>query len=104
MTKLVCLDCQVEFRIEKNGVLGVDMFLAPPQPYQIYDCDAWKCPGCGRVILAGFSDFPFAKHFEPGFLERLNGALARSKDWVIAIYEKVGDKEKYGNLPTSSGT
>ena len=92
MHKLVCVSCQVEYVIEKSGATCVDMFNLPPRPYQMYNCDAWKCPGCGHIVLAGFANLPYAQHFEPDFQERLDAVPGMK----VYAYERVGDKERYG--------
>ena len=63
--KLVCVNCRTQFRIKKNGILTVDMFQDPPEPYEAYEGDMWECPGCKTQVIAGFGTVPIAVHFEP---------------------------------------
>jgi hypothetical protein len=97
MPKIVCVPCKVEFVVEKTGVTCCNMFGTPPRPYELMGADAWRCPSCGSVVLAGFSELPFAQHFESDF-KRVS---ARFKEllgeWFINCYEHIGDKEKYEN-------
>lgn len=62
--KLVCVNCQTRLRIKRNGILTVDMFQDPPEPYEAFTGDLWECPGCKAQIVAGFGQFPVARHFE----------------------------------------
>jgi hypothetical protein len=48
--KLVCVRCEKQYRIKKNGVLVVDMFQDPPEPYEIREGDMWECPSCGHQV------------------------------------------------------
>jgi len=95
MPKIVCVDCGVDFRIEKTGANAVDMFQTPPVPYKITSCDAWKCPGCGKVVLAGFASYPTVEHFQPEFNQYFLGI--ERKEWTIKVYERVSDRPKGEN-------
>jgi len=55
----------MELRPEKNGfgVLDVARF----GPYQLWDADLWKCPGCGFEVVLGFGCRPIIRHEDSGF-------------------------------------
>ena len=54
----------MELRPEKNGVGLLDLFRGNTKPYQLWDADLWKCPGCGYEIVVGFGADPIAVHYE----------------------------------------
>jgi hypothetical protein len=89
MPKIICKECQTEFRIAKSGAVAIDMFNDPPQPYQIWNCDAWTCL-CGHVVLAGFAAHPFAVHYQDDFAEvlaRVRSSQVAQEGWVIENME-----------------
>lgn len=85
--KIICANCQTQFRIKKNGVLAVDMFDRPERPYEAYTGDLWECPGCGARIVAGFGELPVAAHYNA---DRMNMALyaAERTGTRVNNYEK----------------
>lgn len=85
MPKVICTDCQVEYKIEKNGVYVVEMFSDPPQPYKLWSADLWKCPNCRREIIAGFGMSALAEHFQKNFTTVLDQAKKTGK--VFYDYE-----------------
>jgi hypothetical protein len=66
MPKLVCCQCKVHLRPEKNGNIFIETF-SSGAPGLIWDSDRWKCPGCGVEILAGFGREPIKEHWQEGF-------------------------------------
>lgn len=68
ITAPICVPCERETIIEKNGV--VVCIHAPFGPYQLYRADLWLCPTCDNPFLK-FANQPFAEHFQPGFAEEL---------------------------------
>jgi hypothetical protein len=53
MLRPICVDCQTEYRVEKNGVLvhvGDALF---------YNADLFSCPKCNREMVAGFGREPY---------------------------------------------
>lgn len=87
MPKMICCNCQVEYRPDRNGVVVIDMFQQPPQPYKLYEADRWYCPGCGHKVVAGFGQ-RYAEHFQPDFDEQLAAALRKPH---VYNFERVGD-------------
>jgi len=65
--KTICVKCEVEYKIVKNGNPVIEMFSNPPQPYKIWSADKWQCPICYHQIISGFAFNPIAEHFEDGF-------------------------------------
>ena len=63
-----CVECETDFRPEKNGVWLVEV--ASFGPYKIWHADLWKCPKCGKEIISGYSTHS-TEHFEPGFSDLL---------------------------------
>lgn len=89
MPKIICFKCQVEYKPKKNNIPVIEMFNEPPRPYKIWLADAWQCPGCQHVVVAGFGKGPIREHFEPDFPELLERVLAA--EWVVFSYEHFGD-------------
>lgn len=67
MRRPICVKCQVEFRVRKNGVTVIDTFSQPPKPYQIWRADLFECPICKTQVVGGFAQEPLAQHFEDSF-------------------------------------
>jgi hypothetical protein len=89
MPKMVCFQCKVEYISKKNDVKVIEMFNEPPEPYKIWMADAWQCPGCQHIVVAGFGNGPIGEHYEADFPELLERVLA--SDWVVFDYEHPGD-------------
>lgn len=58
MPRPVCIPCNREYHMYKNGVLlhiGHDNY---------YSGDMWECPGCGHTLVSGFGQefFQLEKH------------------------------------------
>ena len=87
MPKLVCKDCQTEYKVVKSGAAVSDMFQDPPEPYKIWSCDAWACPGCGHVVMAGFPSNPLAEHFHEKFEELLAKIKNSAGGWYVENHE-----------------
>lgn len=91
MPKLVCLDCQVSYRIEKTGAFVLEMAYNPPQPYKLWQADVWRCPGCGRMTVAGFAESPVAEHWQDKFddlLEKVKAGKTAQDGWLIEWHER----------------
>jgi len=88
MPKIVCENCQVEFRPFHNGTVVIEM--ASFGEYKAWMADSWRCPGCGAVIAAGFAEQPFAEHFEVGYTEMVEREKIASGH-VVYDYECLGD-------------
>ena len=67
MPKLVCVTCEIELKPECNGTLVVET--ARFGPCKLWHADMWKCPACGKEIVAGFGLEPIAEHYEPNFAD-----------------------------------
>lgn len=64
MPKMVCTECAVELKPEKNGVYVAELFQNNSKIYKLWRADKWKCPGCKIEIVAGFAAMPVMEHFE----------------------------------------
>ena len=98
MPKMICFQCHVELVIEKSGVDVVEMFSQPPQPYQLFQADAWKCPGCGAIVIAGFAHEPLAEHWQDDFdaiLNRMIESKNANAGWLVKSFESVDDAKNY---------
>jgi len=87
-TNVVCVKCEIGYKIKKNGAYLIEMFCEPPQPYKIWMCDIWKCPKCNREVVKGFGSTPIAEHFQANFNRILAGVLESKDSVVIYEYEK----------------
>jgi hypothetical protein len=91
MPKMVCTECQCEFVILKNEVSVIEMFCDPPVPYKIWSADLWKCPGCGKEVVAGFSQ-SWVEHYQSRFQDELD-RIMKSGATVIYDYEHPVSKQ-----------
>ena len=96
MPKIVCAKCHLDYQPLLNGVRVIDMAFDPPAPYHILNGDAWFCPGCNHVVIAGFPDAPRAGiyHHEPGFekeLESTRSSLSYKEGLSVEVYEHPKD-------------
>ena len=64
MNKAICRKCEVEFKVIKNGVIVVEHFNTPPEPYKLWEADLYKCPKCNAEIVTGLAQEPFLEHFQ----------------------------------------
>jgi len=60
----ICCQCEVEMRIDTNGVIAVTHFQDPPQPYELWDSDRYECPKCGAKVLTGYGQHELAAHYD----------------------------------------
>ena len=81
MPKPVCVQCNVQFKPEKNDQRCIEM--ANFGAYKIWSSDKWKCPECGVEILFGFGNEALYEHFELDF--KTNLRLSK-KDGAIEFY------------------
>lgn len=86
MPKIICTTCQTDYKIYKNGIYVIEMFLNSPQPYRIWSADLWKCRGCGNEVVNGFGNNPLAEHFQDDFQDMLE--IAKFSENPVYIYEK----------------
>lgn len=90
MPKMVCVNCQVEYRPIQNDAYVIEYFSDPPQPYKIWAADGWACPICGHLVMAGFATVCLAEHYEPNFqhvLDRINRLKEEKEYWIVNDYE-----------------
>ena len=73
MPKLVCVTCECELKPETNGTVVIET--ASFGVYKVWSADTWKCPGCGKEIVAGFASQPMRQdHYAEDF-----------SDWVKSV-------------------
>lgn len=87
---MICLKCETQLVIKKTGATVISYFSDPPQPYQIHEADAWECPKCGVIIVAGFAESPVAEHYEKDFdqvLELIKKSPTAKAGWLVNDYE-----------------
>ncbi len=63
MPRMICTNCEIELKPEKNGVIVANLFMRNTKIYSLRSADLWKCRNCGVEIVAGFAIGPFAIHF-----------------------------------------
>jgi hypothetical protein len=71
MPTITCVKCERSLKVVKNGAWVVFMAGDPPEPYQIWSSDIYRCTKCGFEVCAGWSRSPLAEHHEPVFAELL---------------------------------
>ena len=87
--KPVCVDCEVEFVPDKNGVYLAEMFQENKKVYRLWHSDMLKCPACDKKIILGTGSKPIAEHFEGQ--EDLFGKQ-------LTLDEKVEELQKRGEV------
>ena len=60
MTKMVCTNCEVEYRPSTNGVEVIEY--ASFGPYKFWEADEWECPGCKTKVITGFGYECLGRH------------------------------------------
>ena len=84
----ICCKCGVEMRIYMNGVLAVTHFQDPPQPYEVWASDCYKCPNCGAKVLTGYGDHELAAHYDTARMARvMRGALLVGEIQDVYVYK-----------------
>lgn len=85
MPKAICVNCQVEYDIEKSGVYVVEYFSDPPKPYKLWSADLYSCPICGDETITAFGLSPIREHYQDGFDELM--AKAEESGKIYKCYE-----------------
>lgn len=92
MPKPVCIHCQVEFEVEKCGILVLEM--ASFGVYKVWAADVLKCPGCATEIIYGYGQNPLRQdHFAEDFPAWLEEQKAKAER-VEYIYEDPNPKRE----------
>lgn len=94
MPKMVCVECQTQLDIKKNGVYVVEMFNKPQTPYKIWSADLWYCKQCQTEIVAAFGEKCLSEHYESDFQEFLERIKNQTNNPVIYSYEWFHFKEE----------
>ena len=78
MPRMVCVQCKVKLRPERNGVHVVETFGEDSdEPYKLWRADLYKCPKCGVEVVAGFGapfNNNYAEHYQSDFAMYLEAA------------------------------
>ena len=61
--RVLCTDCGRDFKIDKTGVLIIELFQKDKEVYRIWNADLLRCPGCGIAIISRFADNPIVEHW-----------------------------------------
>lgn len=67
MRRPICVKCQTEFRVSRNGIAVIDMAWQPPKPCAVWHADLFECPICKTQIVSGFAQKSLAEYFEAKF-------------------------------------
>ncbi len=67
MPRPVCVECGVEFKVKKNGVVVQENTGPNGEPYKIWSADLWECPKCSHQILFGYGFNPLYHNFDENF-------------------------------------
>jgi hypothetical protein len=65
----ICVPCGRESKCIGNGVVVIIM--AQDRPYEAYHADMYQCPFCKHIYISGFSDNPFATHYDGHIMDAL---------------------------------
>ena len=93
MPKPICVKCEVEFKVEENGINVVEMFQKNKEIYRIWSADKWKCPLCDTEIVFGFGVTPLVQNGEDtnAYLQ----GLIDNHATIIFNYEQQSTKMKF---------
>jgi len=84
MLKPICVPCGLFFRPHKNGCVVEEGRPVGGEwlPYKLWVADAWRCEGCGYVMVTGSAWKPFAEHYQPDYeaLKKAKPPLVRVND------------------------
>lgn len=72
----VCIKCNRELHPETNGVGVLD--INDNGPYELWDADKWKCPGCGLEVVGGFGSGPISAHYKDDFKSMIHHYSSRN--------------------------
>ena len=84
MPRPICVNCQIEYRPEKNGVI-VEEMAAGIGSYKIWHADLWKCPVCGHLIISSYGNKELTRHSDPDY-EKRRLAEVRAADGVVYLF------------------
>lgn len=88
MPKPVCVECEIEFKPYKNGIMVAEMF-QKNKIYKIWSADEWECPICHKKIVYGFGSSPVCEHFE------IDKVAELKKDIDVRDFETIDDALSY---------
>lgn len=88
MSKMICVNCEMELKPKENGVLVAEMFQKDSQIYKLWEADLWSCPKCGHKIVSGFGYNPTHEHFNSDIKEIVNKAIDSGRT-IIYDYEEI---------------
>lgn len=109
MPSPICVECKVEMTIAKSGVYIIETYTVHKLPYKVWHADAWRCPVCGHLTVAGFGNNPIYANWEEDFKERVDHLLGTDiakKGWVLYCHESSNISEacKCGAWCTGQGS
>jgi hypothetical protein len=75
----MCVKCKKGYKVAKSGVVVVEQYMNPPEPYKAIHGDLLECPVCKHQIVAQFS--------QAYFWEQWHDKPAPEGDHVYEEYE-----------------
>ena len=88
----ICVECQIEYRPEKNGVIAEEMATGIGS-YKIWSADLWKCPVCGHLIISGYGRNAVAEHFQSDYGERRLIEVRAADGHAYLFYDRIQKEE-----------
>lgn len=89
--KLVCVHCEIELKVVRNGVAVIEMWDDPPEPYKIWASDVWGCPACQcEIAFVERGQVPAKEHYQANFQDVLQVATSKG---AVYDYERKGHPE-----------
>lgn len=87
---IICMDCQIEMRVKKNGRPLESM--AHFGAYQLFMSDEYECPGCGKLVaFIDRTQKPVAEHYEPSY-RRTRESLETKQYPIARFWASLNDK------------
>jgi len=93
-TKPICVECEIELKVERCGVYVAELFQHDEKVYSITMADMHKCPGCGIKIITGFAGRSTEHHQED--LELKVRELIKRGEIVIKSHERLPKRQPEG--------
>lgn len=98
MPRPICVECEIEYRPEKNGVIAEEMATGIGS-YKIWHADLWKCPVCGHLLISGYGQNAIAEHYQSDYKEQRLAEVRAADGHAYLFYDRVPKEEPEDDEP-----
>ncbi len=91
MPRMICVNCERQYKPKTIGVLFLDMAYDPPVPVRFTSADIYSCPGCGHEIVSGMGELQYD---EDRMKHEIKTAAENGRQ-VILGFENASQRSKY---------